>query len=414
MKIPVMLLFVLIVFLYYYLTWKARGKDPEGGTVIPLFEPPPGAEPGFACYYHERGVSPEILSSDILMLAVNGIVRFEEREGTTWIIRTEKQLSGDELPPVLGKMAAKLFSGRFPGEVPVNSKAARNFYEAQEVLNAEYMRRDRKYSTMNLGCSLLGLLLFLPMFWIVDYLGSPLFAPGDALDTLIVFLLLFFSTSVPWLVGLELLKIVKGRRRKRKGYWTGFSVAFFFAFLGVNTLRNMLYTDPVVAGAFIAAILIFLFFARIMPVRTEEGVRLAEKIEGLAMYMGTAERYRLGMLNPPEETPALFEKLLPYALALGVAKTWADSFSEVLEKVSYKPEWSGGNSFSAGRGGAFALLAEELSKNLERSASSYRPPGKSSSSSSSSSSSFSGSRGSGLGGRGSSGGGGGGGGGRGW
>ncbi|MDD3689930.1 MAG: hypothetical protein PHI81_07850, partial [Synergistaceae bacterium] len=42
----------------------------------------------------------------------------------------------------------------------------------------------------------------------------------------------------------------------------------------------------------------------------------SESIEGLRMFITAAEKNRLEMMNPPEETPRLFEKLLPYAFAL--------------------------------------------------------------------------------------------------
>ena len=40
-----------------------------------------------------------------------------------------------------------------------------------------------------------------------------------------------------------------------------------------------------------------------MRTRSVEGARLAEQIEGLRMFMTTAEKNRLEMMNPPDETP---------------------------------------------------------------------------------------------------------------
>ena len=119
------------------------------------------------------------------------------------------------------------------------------------------------------------------------------------------------------------------------------------------------------------------------------------------MYMSVAEKDRLQALNPPEKTPELFEKYLPYALALDVENEWSEQFAEVLAKAQvegqpYAPAWYQGSSwnnlgtssFSDSLGGAFAAAV----------AASAVAPGSSS----------------GSGGGGSSGGGGGGGGGSGW
>jgi uncharacterized membrane protein len=126
-----------------------------------------------------------------------------------------------------------------------------------------------------------------------------------------------------------------------------------------------------------------------------------DQVEGFKMYLSVAEQDRLNMLNPPEKTPQLFEKYLPYALALNVENEWSEQFAEVLAKAQvdgqpYSPSWYQGSSwnrlgtsgFSDSLGGAFAAAI----------ASSAVAPGSSS----------------GSGGGGSSGGGGGGGGGSGW
>ena len=102
------------------------------------------------------------------------------------------------------------------------------------------------------------------------------------------------------------------------------------------------------------------------------------------------------MFNPPEETPEVFEALLPYAFALGVAETWANRFADVLKERQYQPEWySGTDIASFYTGGAIANMTSAVSGAI---ASASVAPGSES----------------GSGGGGSSGGGGGGGGGGGW
>ncbi|HEX9584369.1 MAG TPA: DUF2207 domain-containing protein, partial [Gammaproteobacteria bacterium] len=103
----------------------------------------------------------------------------------------------------------------------------------------------------------------------------------------------------------------------------------------------------------------------------------------------------------------LFEKYLPYAMALDVENVWGEKFTAVLQKArrdgTYKqPRWYRGSSIgSISRPGAFAgAMARSLAVSA---ASASSPPGSSS-----------GGSGGGGGGGGSSGGGGGGGGGGGW
>ncbi len=151
------------------------------------------------------------------------------------------------------------------------------------------------------------------------------------------------------------------------------------------------------------ALLVFLnaLFYYLLKAPTLAGRKIMDQVEGFKMYLSVAEKDRLNMLNPPEKTPQLFEKYLPYALALNVENEWSEQFADVLAKAQvdgqpYSPSWYQGSSWnrlgasglSDSLGGAFAGAI----------ASSAMAPGSSS----------------GSGGGGSSGGGGGGGGGSGW
>ena len=89
--------------------------------------------------------------------------------------------------------------------------------------------------------------------------------------------------------------------------------------------------NPVLLIALACVLLLALFaFYKLMPAYTREGRRVQDHIEGLRQYLGVAERDDLARLKAPEMTPVEFARMLPYALALDVEKTWADRFASVL------------------------------------------------------------------------------------
>ena len=142
-----------------------------------------------------------------------------------------------------------------------------------------------------------------------------------------------------------------------------------------------------------------------MKAHTQEGRRITDQIEGFRQYLGVAEEDRLNVLNPPEKTPELFEKFLPYAVALDVENAWASKFASLLAAAPIAESWYAGRPERTDSPASFATyLGGKLAATI---ASASTPPGSSGDSSSSSSSS-------GSSGGGSSGGGGGGGGGDGW
>jgi uncharacterized membrane protein YgcG len=140
-------------------------------------------------------------------------------------------------------------------------------------------------------------------------------------------------------------------------------------------------------------------FFRIIPRRTVLGRQVQDEIEGFKMFLSVTEKDRMNFHNPPERTPELFEKFLPFALALGVENKWAEQFEDVFKKLGpdgYNPGWYHGNALAAG---SLSGFTDKMSSGMSSTiSSSSTPPGSSS----------------GSGGGGSSGGGGGGGGGGGW
>jgi uncharacterized membrane protein YgcG len=155
---------------------------------------------------------------------------------------------------------------------------------------------------------------------------------------------------------------------------------------------------PLVIGIFVVIAIMHLVFAWLLKAPTAEGRELLDKLDGFKLYLEVAEKDDLNLRNPPQLTPALFERYLPYAIALGVEQAWAEKFAaalaamEVGQRNAYHPLWYNGN-FNVARIGAFTnAVSSSFSSAISSAAS---PPGSSS----------------GAGGGGSSGGGGGGGGG---
>jgi uncharacterized membrane protein len=135
------------------------------------------------------------------------------------------------------------------------------------------------------------------------------------------------------------------------------------------------------------------------------GAKTLAEIEGFKLFLDTAEKERLEVLNPPNVTPEVFEKFLPYAIALDCENQWSKKFEAQAAAAGiapdtrgnyYTPGWYSGSSL--GRLGS-AGFADALGSSMAAAAASAATaPGSSS----------------GSGGGGSSGGGGGGGGGGGW
>jgi uncharacterized membrane protein YgcG len=142
---------------------------------------------------------------------------------------------------------------------------------------------------------------------------------------------------------------------KRRGYYlhrpdqrrramVALGVLFAFLMLPVGgALAAYTGTAPIpwIVTAILGGIMIAVF-GRLMTGRTIAGARTFAKVLGFEDFLGRVEKDRIERL---EKTPELFEKYLPYAMALRVEKKWVQAFSGIAVQ---SPQWyqrADGNSF---------------------------------------------------------------------
>ncbi len=186
---------------------------------------------------------------------------------------------------------------------------------------------------------------------------------------------------------------------ENNGWYIAKGAGFAFIAIFIIIILRSFQSGIVTLITVLCLIAITSIFFRIIPRRTVLGRQVQDEIEGFKMFLAVTEKDRMNFHNPPERTPELFEKFLPFALALGVENKWAEQFEDVFNKLGpdgYSPTWYHGNALSVGTLSGFTnKMSSGMSSTIS---SSSTPPGSSS----------------GSGGGGSSGGGGGGGGGGGW
>jgi len=108
-----------------------------------------------------------------------------------------------------------------------------------------------------------------------------------------------------------------------------FEVMAFFFLMKVTSLALVIFV--------LASAAIHLLFLHLMKAPTFAGRRLMDQVEGFKMFLGEVDGDRMNRAAPPEQTPAVFEKFLPYALALDVEQAWANKFSSVIAGAGADP-----------------------------------------------------------------------------
>ncbi|WP_198674105.1 DUF2207 domain-containing protein [Chitinophaga alhagiae] len=387
----------IIVFCYGFFTWRKHGKDPEKPVVVPTFEPPDGLSPASIRYLYKKTADNTGFTAAIISMAIKKALHIK-KDGSQF--KLEKGATpANALAPEEQAIHAKLFQGR--NSIKVDDAQHRAFSTAQAAYSVSVGTRHnlKSYYVSNTRYMLIGGLITLVI--LAGYILTVNFAE--------FFVLLFLAPFIA--VGGTLL--ITGLRSLKKGCSGVFltMMGAIFTFMPLFFMVMNMAEIPFIAIAFVVALLAaYAWYVYLIRALTPKGAAQLARIEGFMMYLKTAEEHRLNMLTPPEHTPQLFEKLLPYAIALDLENEWGSKFETVLEQAGYSPDWYEGqeiryshlsSSFSAGFISSLGRAQVDPT----------RPSGSSSGGSSSSGSS---SWSSGSSGGGSSGGGGGGGGGGGW
>ncbi len=387
------------VVLYYFYAWNKVGRDPPKGTIVPLFSPPPALGPAAARFIWKQDFDDKAFAAALVGLAVKGHLKISDEEEEFSIIRQ------NSIGSSLTRSENVLLTAIPSGKTTLRNINHATISRMQDALEAQLTKEyEDSAFVRNIG-----------WFWV----GGLLSVGGLLLSALLLpleegFAGLFAAgwSGIWWGVILtvawsSLSGVASGRGFMRK-VGSVMSLLFLipFAIAGVAVPAIMLFGGGMTAG--VAMLLgtavglgvMNLVFHRLLRAPTVSGRRLLDQVEGFRMYMKTAEEERLNILNPPEKTPALFEKYLPYALALDCENEWNAKFAAVLAAAAVAgataPAWYSGNNWNSGNMGGFT---DRLGSSLASSAASASAAPSSSS---------------GSGGGGSSGGGGGGGGGSGW
>ena len=382
---------------YYFFAWKRAGRDPRAGTVVPLFSPPDDLSPAAMRYISKMGSDNRAFAAALVDMGVRGHIRLSEEDGGLFSrdkTRLERMASATPLP---AEEEAALRELAMTGEsIMMVQKNHAKFSAAQkglsDVLKEQY---EGRLFNKNWGWAIAGSVLLIGAVWLAAAAVVASYGLSD---------LMMVGTSVGLLALTVMLVLLIHQFRR-----TGKCLLTILAFVvGATALAVGAPIIPLALGSgwWIPVALPLLSIPLVVSAfmwidaPTREGRAVLDRIGGFKQYLSITERERLDRMNPPADTPELFERFLPYAIALGVENRWADRFAGVLAAAAAQGRqgfaWYAGSSDPWNNPGRFTeTVGSSLASTIS---SASAAPGSSS----------------GSGGGGSSGGGGGGGGGGGW
>ena len=312
---------------YYFFAWKRVGRNPRAGTVVPIFSPSDDLTPAAMRYVIRMGADDRTFAAALIDMGVRGHVRMVEEDGG-WFssdkTRLERIASTEPLP---ADEEAALRELAMTGEsIVMEQKNHKEFSAAQKALgNVLKERYEGKLFHKNWGWAGAGIILLIAALWlsasavVAATNGAQIWLIGVGLGLLAlaaIFVALMQGTSS---TGKCLLTV---------GAFLCGSIALATGAPILGEALNSGWWQPLVLPLLALPLVISAFAWIDAP--TKEGRAVLDHIAGFKQYLSITERERLDRMHPPEDTPELFERYLPYAVALGVENRWADRFASVL------------------------------------------------------------------------------------
>ena len=345
----------LVFVIYCFYAIRKAGRRPHKPVAIPSFKPPRDLSPAEVCYLRARAYHGDALTATFVDMAVKQSMTISCNEKKKYAFINKKDTT--RLRPVEQKMHNAIFSGNKEKVEVVQGNYSR-FSSADTLLENElkkqwnikdYFAENKMYNVVAgvIFCVVLGLYTLLSFSDGDVMMAFCLTSPLIAFSLIMFFTVGDFDVSVGVYLALVILPILL----------MASALVFHFDTTDDLTIHwlSALYYAAMSGGYFL--------FTKRMKVLTPEGAIIASEIEGFRMYMKTAEEHRLNMLAPPEHTLELFEKLLPYAFALGLSNAWYKKFDNVLSRINYNPDWYDGKEKirTVGFHRSFAGLAKSVS-----------------------------------------------------
>jgi uncharacterized membrane protein len=296
------LLIPIIVFFVMFWLWWTRGRGPERQAIAVQYEPPDKLTPGECGTLVDNEAAMRDITATLVDLAVKGYMTIEQRD--------ESHLLG------LSHSKEYIFHLKKP---PAEWTAARP--HEQQMLSA-------------------------------------LFDNGASTDVKLSDLQNHFYTQLPGIRDSIFQALMSDNYylhrpdTVRQGYFgAGLAIGFLTVAGNVFLSRATGIASPTWIIAGVASGVVICAFGYFMSARTVTGQRALEKVLGFEDFLGRTQKDQIDRL---EKTPDLFEKYLPYAMALHVEKKWVQAFSGIAMQP---PSW-----YQGSYGGGFMpyLLVSDL------------------------------------------------------
>jgi hypothetical protein len=319
---------IVTVCVYYLFAWLLFGSGRKIGTIVPLYDPPRQLSPAMLRYIWKERFDDRTFWAGVLGLVAKGLATLHSEDGAALIRATPSANRQQKLPSEEEILLEQLVRGHTRSDFPVNMLNPKTTVAVRDM--AESLRRDavgrwfkenRPFVIGGIVLSAAALCLVASPrnkeYWGVLILGLAVMAPG-------AFYLFFVSLRV-WDVICAARQHCDWTVLRREALLITMLLPCLSAIIVGGVTVGGTFGWQAVAALLFLAVLNAFFYLRI-KVPTQEGKQVLTEIEGFRLFLRSVDRFPMQRTDEPADHAGVYEKYLPYAVALEVEQAWGDRF----------------------------------------------------------------------------------------
>ncbi len=271
--------------IFCFIFWWRYGRDPVKGTIYPQYEPPAGYPPAGLGYIYYQKFTRQLTAATIVDAAVRNHIKIDvEREGLLFkhneyhIKKSDKHSKSpvsayqDFKSDIQDMVGSTIKKGKYNKDLADLNK------EIEKHCKENYLNKQDGFRKGYRGLFVLN----------TSYTVLPM--------------IVCFAAGLWALIGGVIKAMIVGN------YW---QIGYFI--LG-----------------WILCAQVFRIFSKLLAAYSPDGRKLMDKIEGFRMFLSAADEKRFDAMAPPQRSLELYEKYLPFAIALGCELEWGQKFEDII------------------------------------------------------------------------------------
>jgi hypothetical protein len=341
---------VVAVCAYYVFAWLLFGRDPKAGVLMVSYEPPRNLSPAMIRYVWKERFDDRTFWAGVLSLVAKGLATMHAENGATQLRPTEAANRKQSLPQEEQILLNRLLRGRPKKGIVITMLDARTALAASDMAASlhqsavgRWFQENRIYVTVGTCLSVAALFAVAQPRrmeqWGVVVLAIAMMAPA-------AFYLFFLA--------MRARDVYRSLCEKFDAtlLWRGAGIVAFI----VSCTAGIVLGGVVLGGNFgwpLIVVAVFLTILNVLQLQwmkapTQDGGRLMTEIEGFRLFLKSVERLPMQRSEAPGNNGGLYEKYLPYAVALEVEQAWGDQFLALASTFHQNAGLPGAESFYLG------------------------------------------------------------------